>query len=182
MPEGIKQKVEGNNNVQVNGNLTVNVGKNETLITERLLKIIYFILAISIICTSLPHQGINLITSLIAALLFIFVCTLTWDLRRSGSTTSFKKQNKTILALVFISTTTGCAGPMLAHVPDPTLIDLTKDYRAGVDQGIGVFGFGLEEINIKSAAKKGGIEEVYFADQIRGYGLISYRKVSVFGE
>lgn len=86
------------------------------------------------------------------------------------------------MVLVLMSITTGCTGPMLAHVPDPAIIELVKNYKSGVDQGVGFFGFGLEKISIKSAAKKGGIEEVYFADQIRGYGLISYRKVSVFGE
>ena len=103
-------------------------------------------------------------------------------MHRAKSPISFKRHKITIAALVFMSITSGCAGPMLARVPDPALIDLVKDYKSGTAHGVAIFGFGLEKINIQSAAKNGGIEEVYFADQVRGYGLISYAQVSVFGE
>lgn len=187
MPEGFKQRVEGNNNVQVNGDLVVNISEensSDTSAIEHVIRTGYVMLILSIAAASLPHPIINMAASISTASIGALICVLSLSSRRIGSTpgTRHNKLKSTVAAMILLSMTTGCAGPMLARVPDPALKELVKNHKAGVDQGVGVFGFGLDDITIQSAAQNGGIEEVYFADQIRGYGLISYRKVSVFGE
>ena len=185
MAEGIKQKANGNNNFQVNGDLVVNLADIEqhALSMESYIKWGYIFLLVSILGTTLPHPIVNIVTSVFAVAAGLIVCVMSLELRRTNRrSASFNRLKFFILSMTFLSIVAGCAGPMLAKFPDPQITNLTKDFKSGVDQGVGIFGFYLQNINIQSAAEKGGIEDVYFADQIRGYGLISYTKIKVFGE
>lgn len=176
------QELSGDKNVQIGGNLTINVSAAEAVVTVHLLRLTYVLLLISLTLSSLPSQHVSHIGSVGSLLLFAFVCAINWDLRRGGNKTSFKKFKSTAVGLTIISILSGCSGALLAKVPDPAIIDLVKNYKSGTAAGVGFLGFGLEEINIETAARNGGIEEVYFANQERSYGLISYANVSVFGE
>jgi|GEM_PF-2482545 len=180
------QEVTGDNNIQVNGNVAFNFSEEknkDTNLLEKLVQTGYILLIVCSIWTSLPLQLISPVASMSAISIAFLIGIWSWEIRRTNNrAASFKKFKTCIIAMNIVSVTTGCTDPMLARVPDPAIRELVKGYKAGVAQGIGVFGFGLDDISIQTAAKNGGIEEVYFADQIRGYGLISYRKVSVFGE
>jgi len=173
-------KVKGNNNLQVGGDLIIN-GSAPTSI-NRLLKLSYLALIIGLIGSVLPHDTINIFASIFTLAGGLAVGFFSWERRHSPRAPSMKKYQFAVGAVLIMSLMSGCAGPMLAMVPDPAISDLVHDYKSGVAQGVGIFGLGLNNINVQQAAHNGGITEVHFADKVRGYGLISYAKVSVFGE
>ena len=175
------QQIKGNDNLQVNGDLIINHNEKPSALVNRLLKISYFVLVISLVSTTLPNNTLNIIASICTMVAFLSVCLFTWE-SRNTSNSSILKYRYIAGTILIASLISGCAGPMLAKVPDPAIADLVREYKSGVAQGIAVFGFGLENIDVKQAAQNGGIEEVYFADKVRGYGLISIAKVSVFGD
>ncbi len=184
------QKINGNGSILVGGDIIVKVERGEGAPTEntpptvdQYLRPAYILLIISLIGTMIPHPTINTITSIGVIANFLIVCFLTWERRKTAQTEPWIKRFRTFaICLTAFSIFTGCSGPMLANVPDPSISNLVKDYKAGVAEGVGFFGFGLDDINVTTAAQNGGIEKVYVADRIRGYGLISIAKISVFGE
>jgi hypothetical protein len=180
------QEINGSGNVQVGGDIIVQVGSDDGATPsaiDQYLKIAYSLLFISLIGTTLPHPAINTITSIGVIANFLLVCFLTWERRKTAESVPWLSRSRNIaICLTVVSIFTGCSGPMLAKISDPAIIDLVKDYKAGVVQGVGFFGFGLDDISVTTAAKNGGIEDVYVVDRIRGYGLISIAKISVFGD
>ncbi len=178
------QEINGSGNIQVGGDIIVQVESGDgPPAIDKYLKLTYTLLGISLIGTTLPHPTVNTITSIGVIANFLLVCFLAWERRKIAESTPWLKRSRNlVIGLTTVSIFTGCSGPMLANIPDPSIVDLVKDYRAGVVEGVGFFGFGLNDVNITTAAKNGGIKDVYVVDRVRGYGLISIAKVSVFGD
>lgn len=185
MESDVDQAIQGSGNIQAAGDIIIKTaeGENTPPAVDPYLRLAYILLIISLIGTTIPNPMLNTITSIGVVANFLLVCFLTWERRKTTQTAPWLKRFRSIaICLVAVSIFTGCSGPMLANIPDPSISDLVKDYKAGVAEGVGFFGFGLDDVSVETAARNGGIEEVYFADRIRGYGLISVAKISVFGE
>jgi hypothetical protein len=87
--------------------------------------------------------------------------------------------------MLTFSLLTGCAGPLFS---DSTEMAYHCDVingtacRYGAAQGIGILGFGLDQVTITAAMKSGSLTKVITTSEVRGYGLISMAKVTVYGE
>lgn len=171
----IGQDLRGNDNLQVAGDLNINLISESSTSIQRLL---YLLLSCGLIATTVPNSTTNQIACVIVLTCAIIIFCLT--ILKSDNLVYRRKLAAS--AMLILSLATGCSGPILAQIQDPKLTDLTTEYKSGIAEGFGVFGLGMENINIEAAADHGGIEKIYFVDKSRSFGLISYAKITVFGK
>jgi len=176
----VSQKVKGSDNIQIAGNVSLNIfNKDETdEILSAVQKQLYFLLSCGLIATTIPDS----ITNQVACIIVLLSAVLIFGIAIYRSNNKCSKRRLAASAMLLLSLASGCGGPMLAKIQDPKLTDLASKYKAGTVEGFGVFGFGLDDITIESAANQGEIKNIHFVDSSRSYGLISYAKVTVFGK
>ncbi|WP_316347665.1 hypothetical protein [Desulfuromonas acetoxidans] len=169
------QKLKGNENLQVAGDLNINLISESSTSVQRLL---YLLLSCGLIATTVP----NTTTNQIACAIVLTCALIIFGIAVWQSDNRVNRRKLAAAAMLVLSLASGCGGPILAQIQDPKLTDLTSEYKSGIAEGFGVFGFGLEDVNIAAAADQGGIEKIHFVDSSRSYGLISYAKITVFGK
>lgn len=186
MAEKVRQTVEGSDNIQISGDVQLNVYKGKTpknfnRIVDGILKPLYIILIISLICTVLPHSLTNKAASITTVFCFLLIFPL--NILRSSSTQSPQKNNRfkyVISCMLVVSMISGCAGAIREDIAIPESIP-KNERRIGISEEIGIFGFGLDKVNIETAKNNGGITDIRYVESVRSYGLISFAKMRVVG-
>ena len=140
---------------------------------------LWTVLGISLIGTMLPFRATVTFFSLTAVIAFIVTLILLWkkQLRFSKSATAI------LTALLATSILTGCS-PALFGRNNPELYQLIqeRDYKYFSMQEFGVFGLGLDDLNISNAQLEGDIETVYVARIDNNYGIVSISRITVAGK
>lgn len=96
---------------------------------------------------------------------------------------SIKKAWIAVALVASMSIMSGCAMPLFGDAVKPlTFIKSDTEIKVGVIQGFGILGLGLTNINIEEAQRQGNIETLVGFEIVRGYGLVSYANVRVYGE
>ena len=184
MAEKVRQTVEGSDNIQISGDVQLNVYKGHFLNDiklDKILKLLYIILTVSLVFTILPFSVTNRAASISTFICFLFVFPL--SIYRSNSTESPLKFNgfKYIVGcMLATSIMTGCAGAIRSDMAIPENIP-KNERKIGISEEIGFFGLGLDKVNIETAKQNGGITDVRYVENIRSYGLISFAKTRVVG-
>jgi hypothetical protein len=177
MEGNVKQSVAGSSNIQAGRDIIVKVFRSRSphaaTVSRVHARILYALLVALLLGTTLPNPLVNIASSIGAALMW-----LAWSL------TARQAFKPTVLVAAAFSILTGCAGPFFADLKPPLIVcDPGQSCKKiGYAQGIGILGFGLEEVTAINAKENGGLKKVYASQEIRGYGLISMAKVRVYGE
>lgn len=158
----------------------VDAAKKNISKDDQVAAIVYALLCTSIVATTLPAEVATKFFSILAGLClvaFIAVC----------KKSKIMPDRRSIVGLVLLcsmSIITGC-GPVLWADPPPKL-DFgacgPTECKKGQIKGVGVFGFGLSDLNIDAAKKAGNLKMARGYQDLRGYGLISMARVTVVGE
>jgi hypothetical protein len=137
-------------------------------------KVLYVVLALAILCTTLPSPSINIAACMAAA-----VAGTAWLV------TARRKFRPLLMTLTAVSLLSGCAGPLLMKTVDSEMVTFgpaSASIRSSTVRGVGVLGFGLGQVNPGTAIEQAKLEKVIAIDRARGYGLISVAWVTVYGE
>jgi hypothetical protein len=139
-----------------------------------------------LIGTTLPHLVLNIITSFGTAGAFFLVSLLHLERHRIATKKgrSMRQLQFAGLAMLTFSILTGCTGPLFSESKMGQICtDINgSTCRYGAAQGIGIFGFGLDQVTITAAMESGNLTKAITTSEVRGYGLISMAKITVYGE
>ena len=193
MDGNLDQVVKGNGNIQAAGNVIIRMPAEGA--RNRIQAGVFYSLAVaSLFATTLPHPTLNIAAATSAV---IFWGLWAWASRRLV--------RPVIISLAAFSILSGCVPPLIIYLPPPQEFACTqsaaiapgstedrespaeqpiivKSWKVGQAYGVGVFGFGLDDVHLDAAKRNGGINKVAASQEIRGYGLISIAQVRVYGE
>jgi len=194
MGQGIEQQAHGDGNIQVGRDVILKVfslsgaSQAETIrAIDGYLAFFYLVLIGCLGATTMPSAALNTVSSLGAVGILLMVGLLHWERRRIAGTRcpGLRKFQFAALALVGLSLFTGCGGTLFGKATEMAQVcsDISGTIcRSGTAQGVGILGFGLDQVNLEGAVKAGGLNKVITSSEIRGYGLISMARVTVYGE
>jgi hypothetical protein len=190
----IQQEINGDGNIQVGRDLILKIfkirkngGGGIGRIMDGYLAFFYILLIAFLLATTLPNSFINILASLGTIGTLGIIGLLHFERRRllGAPPRRFRKFQGAVAALVIMSVLTGCAGPLFGKNGKMARAcsDVEgKPCRYGVAQGVGIFGFGLDQVTLRNAVEAGHLNKVISSSEVRGYGLISMARVTVYGE
>lgn len=199
MGQEVQQEIHGDNNIQVGRDIKIfriyraSVAEAIRAI-DGYLVLFYLVLVGCLVGTTLPHPVLNILTSAGTAGTLGLIAVLHLERRRISESAgrSFRSFQVMVVLLVAASVLSGCSGYLFADKKDKAVLDALAEHintssegakvKTGTVQGIGVLGFGLEDVNLQSAMAAGDIKLPFAADSYRSYGLISMARVTVYGE
>jgi hypothetical protein len=171
----LEQSATGRGNIQAGRDIIVNIFRSRphsTAANRVHARILYTLLIVLLLGTTLPHSLINIAASIGAVLMW-----LAWSI------TARRFARPGLLAITVFSVLSGCSGPLFADLEYPAIVfGQVRPAKMGAAQGFGICGFGLEAVTTDTAKQNGGLTKVLASQEIRGYGLISVARVQVYGE
>lgn len=192
MDQEISQEVDGTGNIQAGRDVKIfkvhRASAAEAIhVIDGYLVLFYSVMIGCLVATTLPNAFLNILSSLGSAGAVFLVILLHLERRRIAGQKgqSMRRLQSTALVMLTFSILTGCAGPLFS---DPTEMAYHCNEingtacRYGAAEGIGIFGFGLGQVTINAAIEAGHLTKIITTSEVRGYGLISMAKVTVYGE
>ncbi|WP_027715846.1 hypothetical protein [Desulfuromonas sp. TF] len=141
----------------------------------------FLIFTLCLLGTTIPHANLNTFFSIAAITSGLVWFHLWW---RSGRRFNFSGWKTAALAVALVSQVAGCAGLMMNDQPlDLVALGIQSDkIKVGEAQGLGIAGFGLQDVTPQAAMQNGNIQKAIGTQELRSYALVSMVKIRVYGE
>jgi hypothetical protein len=141
----------------------------------------FLLFIICLLGTTIPHANLNTFFSIAAIISGLVWFHLWW---RSGRRLKFSGWKTAALAAALVSQVAGCAGLMIDGQPlDLVALGIQSDkLKVGEAQGLGIAGFGLQDVTPQAAMQNGNILKAVGTQELRSYALVSIVKIRVYGE
>ena len=141
----------------------------------------FLIFILCLLGTTIPHANLNTFFSIAAIISGLVWFHLWW---RSGRRFAFSGWKTAVLAVVLVSQVAGCASLMIdGHPLDLVALGIQSDkLKVGEAQGLGIAGFGLQDVTPQAAMQNGNIQKAIGTQELRSYAFVSMVKIRVYSE
>jgi len=148
--------------------------------SSRTQKILFYIVIACLLGTMIPVDQVNAVFS-VSAMIGLAAILILGRGCKGGSLRWFKGMAALFVAASLLS---GCSGKLFSseNIDILKLCDETKGCRIGVAHGISILGYPISRADLEMARQNGGIETVRAAEVTKGYGLVSFTQVKVWGD
>ena len=141
----------------------------------------FLIFILGLLGTTIPLANLNTFFSITAIISGLVWFHLWW---KSGRRFAFSGWKTAAIGVALASQLAGCAGLVMNDKPlDLVALGIQSDkVKVGEAEGLGIAGFGLQNVTPQAAMENGNIKKAIGTQELRSYALVSMVKIRVYGE